>query len=51
MIITGVTQAHKKCVMKIKKNNVHIKDFLNLVILVLHKTVVTHLDELQDNYF
>ena len=56
-IHTGVTQVHEKSAMKETKKktmHTHIKDIFNegrsLRILMLHKTVITHLDELWVNY-
>ena len=49
-----LTQIHEKCAMKIKerKNDVQVKNFNGRkeFILVLPKTVVMHLDEIQVNY-
>ena len=45
----GVMQAHKRCMMKTKKSDTCVngkKEF----ILMLHKTVVMHLDELRVDF-
>ena len=43
-----VMQAHKKCATKIKERNKEIFNGRKEFILVLHKTIVMHLDELRE---